>query len=343
MNQVQALREALEECRNLIANKFGAGSTNNIDRDLIERSDAALSLPPSQDSVEAATEIVDKCGPDVPRHVRIFEISRLISAFVDAREAALKAESRRCAHDVPIPKWSSEGCYNCVLTELDSARKNRDEAVEARFKAVAELKEIEEQIAALRAELTAAKDFGKKYCAPHSQEYAMRLESELAGLRTELDAVKKQRDDKEKRRSQLEYKVKEWAELFGREKERSEGLKARLGEKDELIMGVHPSRYSISLEIKKGLEKRGFWTPKNWVGADLITAVFMALDRANPPATVGEGKPCRRAETGWCLTHNMMCGTNPGVECLSPNRHDNPAFPDGCPHCAPPKEGKPGY
>lgn len=53
-----------------------------------------------------------------------------------------------------------------------------------------------------------------------------------------------------------------------------------------------------------------------------------------------EGKPCRRAETGWCLTHNMMCGTNPGVECLSPNRHNNSAFPDGCPSCCPPSPGK---
>ncbi len=44
------------------------------------------------------------------------------------------------------------------------------------------------------AELAKAKDFALKYCAPHSQEYAMRLEAEVKNLTEELNLVSEQRD-----------------------------------------------------------------------------------------------------------------------------------------------------
>jgi hypothetical protein len=60
----------------------------------------------------------------------------------------------------------------------------------------------------------------------------------------------------------------------------SQELEART----ELIMGVHPSRYSLCLELKEGLEKRGHWFPRKWVGPDIITAVFMAIEKEHAAA-----------------------------------------------------------
>lgn len=44
-----------------------------------------------------------------------------------------------------------------------------------------------------------------------------------------------------------------------------------------------PDRLSLAQEIAETLTARGLWTPKEWAGPDLITAIGVALDREAPP------------------------------------------------------------
>ncbi len=39
-------------------------------------------------------------------------------------------------------------------------------------------------------------------------------------------------------------------------------------------------RLSLAQEIRDTLSSRGYWVPDDWAGADLITAVGMALDKS---------------------------------------------------------------
>lgn len=54
----------------------------------------------------------------------------------------------------------------------------------------AERDSLVDENTAIKTQLSEAKDFVKKYCAPHSQEYALRLEEENKRLEAERDALK---------------------------------------------------------------------------------------------------------------------------------------------------------
>ena len=81
-------------------------------------------------------------------------------------------------------------------------------------------------------------------------------------------------------------------------KAENEALKKERDERDETIMGVHPSRYSISLEIKETLERLGHWVPAKWVGPDLITAVGLAFERYESSLAASR-KECERIRALW--------------------------------------------
>lgn len=105
---------------------------------------------------------------------------------------------------------------------------------------------------------------------------------------------------------------------------------------------VEPSCIAHSIESEAW--KRPYCATCLRLKVEVLCAEIAMLRAAKSPEKPAEPKCGRCGGTKWIATriHGFNATEPCGVcnECPTPNRHNNPSFPDGCPSCAEPKCGE---